>query len=156
MDIAEHLVDHLVVATKEVFEKMVFRAITACPPIDGTAARSPSNVVATVSFAGHRRGLVAFHSSLDAARDIAGAMLGVPIETVNGDMADAIGEIANMIAGSFRTKLAATEPASAIAVPSVTIGLDFCTRYGGNVRRVLCPFQMGEQSIYVELILTGD
>ena len=52
------------------------------------------------AFAGHRRGLVAFHSSLDAAREIAGAMLGMPAETVNGEMPDAIGEIANMIAGA--------------------------------------------------------
>jgi chemotaxis protein CheX len=156
MEIAEHVLAHLVGATVEVFETMVFKSLTACPPLGGAAARPASNVVSTVAFAGHRRGLVAFHSSLGAAREIAGAMLGVPLEAVGADMPDAIGEIANMIAGSFRTKLAATEPASAISVPSVTIGSDFCTRYGGNVRRVLCPFRMGDQPIYVELILTGD
>jgi chemotaxis protein CheX len=91
-----------------------------------------------------------------AARDIAGAMLGEPADTLNRDMPDAIGEITNMIAGSFRTKLAAVEPPSAIAVPSVTVGSDFCTRYSGNIRRVVCPFRMGDESIYVELILTGD
>jgi chemotaxis protein CheX len=156
MDIAEHVLGQLLVATEEVFETMVFRPLTACPPMNGDASRPASNVVATVSFVGHRRGLVAFHSSLAAAHEIAGAMLGVPVDTVNGDMPDAIGEIANMIAGSFRTKLAASEPASAIAVPSVTIGSDFCTRYGGDVKRVLCPFHMGDHVIYVELILTGD
>jgi chemotaxis protein CheX len=155
MDIAPTMLGYLVVATEEVFEKMV-KPITARPPIDGNATRPPSHVVATVAFAGHRRGLVAFHSSLSAAREIAGAMLGVHAETVNGEMPDAIGEIANMIAGSFRTKLAATEPASAIAIPSVTFGSDFCTRYRGNVRRVLCPFGMGDEQVYVELILTGD
>lgn len=156
MDIPEQVLGQLVVATEEVFETMVFRPVTARPPMDGAAALPPSNVVATVAFAGHRRGLVAFHSSLGAACEIAGAMLGVPAETVNGDMPDAIGEIANMIAGSFRTKLAASEPASAISVPTVTIGSDFFTRYGGSVRRVACPFQMGDQPIYVELILLGD
>jgi chemotaxis protein CheX len=155
MDIAPTMLAYLVVATEEVFEKMV-KPVTARPPIEGNATRPPSQVVATVAFAGHRRGIVAFHSSLGAAREIAGAMLGVHADTVNGEMPDAIGEIANMIAGSFRTKLAATEPASAIAIPTVTFGSDFCTRYGSNVRRVLCPFRMGGQQIYVELILTGD
>ena len=83
-------------------------------------------------------------------------MLGMPPETLNGEMPDAIGEIANMIAGAFRTKLAASEPASAIAVPTVTIGSDFSTKYMSAVKRVLCPFQMDSQTLYVELILTGE
>ena len=156
MTIPETVVDHLVVATEEVFETMVFRPIVRGAQLDGDAVRPPSNVVATVAFAGHRRGLVAFHSSLDAAREIAGSMLGMEPNAVNGEMPDAIGEIANMIAGAFRTKLAAVEPASAIAVPTVTIGSDFSTRYGSAVKRVLCPFEMDAQTLYVELILNGE
>jgi chemotaxis protein CheX len=156
MEIPEHVLSILIVATEEVFETMVFKPLTAGAPIDGHAAKAKSQVVATVAFAGHRRGLVSFHSSLATANDIAAAMLGVPAESVNGEMPDAMGEIANMIAGSFRTKLAAVEPASAIAVPTVTIGSDFSTRYGAHVKRVLCPFEMGDQPVCVELILTGD
>jgi chemotaxis protein CheX len=156
MEIPEHVLSLLVVATEEVFETMVFKPLTAGVQVDGHASRPKSEVVATVAFAGHRRGLVSFHSSLTTANDIAGAMLGIPAESVNGEMPDAMGEIANMIAGSFRTKLAAVEPASAIAVPTVTIGSDFCTRYGAHVKRVLFPFEMGDQPVCVELILTGD
>jgi chemotaxis protein CheX len=156
MTIPENVLDHLVVATEEVFETMVFKPIARRPKLDGDAVRPPSNVVATVAFAGHRRGLVAFHSSLDAAREIAGAMLGMEPETLNGEMPDAIGEIANMIAGAFRTKLAAVEPASAIAVPTVTIGSDFCTKYSSAAKRVLCPFDMDAQTLYVELIIIGE
>ena len=93
MDVAPKMLADLVVATEEVFEKMV-KPVTAHPPMDANAPRPPSHVVATVAFAGHRRGLVAFHSSLNAAREIAGAMLGVRAEAVNGEMPDAIGEIA--------------------------------------------------------------
>jgi chemotaxis protein CheX len=156
MTIPDNVLGHLVVATEEVFETMVFKPVSRRPPLDGDAVRPPSNVVATVAFAGHRRGLVAFHSSFDAAREIAGSMLGMPAETLNGEMPDAIGEVANMIAGAFRTKLAAVEPASAIAVPTVTIGSDFSTKYMSAVKRVLCPFQMDAQTLYVELILTGE
>ena len=57
-------------------------------------------VVGTVGFAGSSTGLVAFHGTLDAARDIASAMLGHAGRTSDrGGMADAIGEITNMIAG---------------------------------------------------------
>jgi chemotaxis protein CheX len=156
MQIAEHVLGRLLAATEEVFETMCFKPLIPWPPMDGDQAVPPANVVASVAFAGHRCGLVSLRSSLGAARDIAGAMLGEPADTLNRDMPDAMGEITNMIAGSFRTKLAAIEPPSAIAVPSVTVGSDFSTRYSGNIRRVVCPFRMGDESIYVELILTGD
>ena len=156
MDISAEVLVNLVSATEEVFETMVFKPIDRMPPVAGDTVRPASNVVAAVAFAGHRCGMVAFHSSFAAARVIAGAMLGMPSEAVNGEMPDAIGEIANMIAGAFRTKLAAVEPASAIAVPSVTIGSDFSTKYLSAVKRVLCPFQMDGRTLYVELILTGE
>jgi chemotaxis protein CheX len=154
VSIPTDVLDHLVLATHEVFETMIFKQLSALPPVDGDAARPRSNVVATVAFAGHRRGAVSFHSSLPTANLIAGAMLGQPAETINGEMPDAIGEVANMIAGSFRTRLAAVEPASAIAVPTVTIGSDFSTRYVSEVRRALCPFEMEGEPLFVELILT--
>jgi len=156
MHVSEEVLTQLLSATEEVFETMVFKPVSRQDPIEDNSVRPPGNVVATVAFAGHRRGLVAFHSSLGTARTIAGAMLGMPAEAINGEMPDAIGEVANMIAGSFRTKLAALEPPSAIAIPTVTIGSDFSTKYLSQVNRVLCPFQMEDELIYIELILTGE
>ena len=156
MNVSQDVLQELLSATEEVFETMVFQPVSRQTPIEDDKVKPASNVVATVAFAGHRRGLVAFHSSLGTARTIAGAMLGMPAEDVNGEMPDAIGEVANMIAGSFRTKLAATEPPSAIAVPTVTIGSDFSTKYMSQVNRVLCPFDFSGDPIYVELILTGE
>jgi len=156
MNMSNDVLAQLLAATEEVFETMVFKPVSRQDPIEDDKVRPPSNVVASVAFAGHRRGLVAFHSSIGAARNIAGAMLGMAPEDINGEMPDAIGEIANMIAGSFRTKLAATEPASAIAVPTVTIGSDFSVKYLAQASRVLCPFNLEGESIYVELILTGE
>jgi chemotaxis protein CheX len=148
------LVDTLTKATEEVFETMVFKNLTCGLPIEGDALRPASNVVGTVGFAGQASGLVAFYSTLDAARDIAGAMLGMDPNTVNGEMADAIGEVTNMIAGSFRTKMAAQGQAWAISVPTVTVGSDFYIKPLANGRRVLLPFKMGEDhEVFVELIM---
>ena len=144
------IVKHLVNATTEVFETMVFRELTTGEPIEGDALRPGSNVVGTIGFAGSACGLVAFYSTLDTARDIAGAMLGMPPTEVNGEVADAIGEITNMVAGSFRTKMAAEGDAWAISVPTVTIGSDFYIKPMTNGRRVLPPFRMGEREIFVE------
>lgn len=154
--ITEDLLQPLIAATEEVFETMVFRKVGSKTPIFGEALRPTSNVVGTVGFTGERCGLVAFYSTTETAREIAGAMLGMPAADVNGEMPDAIGEVTNMIAGGFRLKLAEKGETLAISIPSVTIGSDFYTKYASDVQRILCPFRMDENEICVELILTRN
>src|SRR5215475_6002821 len=153
--IPKEMLSVLIESTKEVFETMVFQLLGSQTPIEGEALRPRSNVVGTVAFAGERSGIVAFYSTTSAANVIAGAMLGIPSEEVNGEMPDAIGEITNMIAGTFRTKMAANGPRWAISIPTVTIGSDFYTKYVSDVKRILCPFTMSSgEEVFVELILT--
>jgi len=156
MTIPDELLTDLMTSTEEVFETMVFKPLVRVPAPDTESTGKGANVVASVAFAGHRRGLVSIHSSLDAAKTIAGAMLGIAVEDLNGEVPDAMGEVANMVAGTFRNKLAAVEPASAIAVPTVTMGSDFATTYLSAVSRARCPFELEGQPIAVELILTGE
>lgn len=154
MEMPPLLTTSLVSAVGEVFEMMIGKSVEALEP-DTRQPRTawPAHVAAAVSFAGHRKGLVCIHTSLDTAKGIAGAMLGMDASEVNGEMPDAMGEVANLVAGAFRTKLAAAEPASAIAIPCVTIGSDFQTRYGSDTTRVLCPFKMEGEDLYLELLL---
>lgn len=154
MDMPPLLTEQLQPAVSEVFNMMNGQSVEG-QPVEPVAPQTnwPSHVAAAVSFAGHRSGLVCIHTSLDTANMIAGAMLGLEPGEVNGDMPDAMGEMANLVAGSFRTKLAAHEPASAIAIPSVTVGSDFATRYGADTLRAICPFKMNGDDIYLELLL---
>lgn len=151
---SETLVTKLVEATHEVFETMVFRTLAQGDPVPDAQGAPKSNVVGTVGFAGSASGLVAFYSTLDAAKEITGAMLGMEPGEVNGEIPDAIGEITNMIAGSFRTKMATEGDAWAISVPTVTMGTDFYIKPFSNGRRILLPFRMTDSDVFVELILT--
>ncbi|MCC7417913.1 MAG: chemotaxis protein CheX [Acidobacteria bacterium] len=153
MDIPREIVANLIRATTDVFETMVLKRIDLIDPAKEIPPRAGSQVAATVGFTGHRCGAVVFHAGADVAREIAGALLAMPAAEVNGEMADAIGEVTNMIAGTLRTRMASLEPAWAIAVPTVTIGSDFVTRYATDAARVLCAFDMEGQGIQVELIL---
>lgn len=154
MPVPDSLVSSLVSATEEVFDTMLALSLTAQPEAAGPL-EVPANVVATVAFAGHRRGLVVIYSSMAAARAITGAMLGIDAQDVTTEVPDAMGEIANMVAGTFRLRLTAMEPPSDISVPTVTIGSDFTTLYSSAVHRRRCPFVMQGEPISVELILTG-
>jgi chemotaxis protein CheX len=145
-------VTHLVEATQEVFGTMVMATLTTGVPIDGDALRPRSNVVGTVSFAGSQSGVVAFYSTMTTAEAIASALLGGPVND-RDQVADAVGEPTNMIAGTFRNHMARDGSAWAISIPTVTVGSDFYTRYVSDVRRTLCPFRMDDEEIFVELIL---
>jgi chemotaxis protein CheX len=156
-----HLIDKLTEATTEVFETMVFRTLTRGEVIEGepSAPADPAAVVGTVKvvgsvgFAGSTSGLVTFHSAMPAAREITAAMLGMAPDEVNGEVPDAIGEITNMIAGSFRTRMARDGDAWAISVPTVTVGSDFRVRALSCRHRARLAFRMGDSEVYVELIL---
>lgn len=151
----DHLIAHLVAATREVFETMAAITLAARPPLEPAALAPRANVVATVGFAGGISGLVTVYSGFAAARAVTGAMLGMDPADVNGELPDAMGEVANMIAGSFRSRLVAEGTPCDISIPTVTLGSEFSTRYGSDVRRVLCPFDMPGGEVFVALVLNA-
>ncbi len=82
MTIPDALLTRLISCTEDVFERMVFMPITL-GTVDGHVSPGPhAHVVATIAFAGHRNGFISFHSSVECAQHIAGAMLGLPLVSV--------------------------------------------------------------------------
>ena len=151
------MVPDLVIATHDVFETMIGHRLSHDPPIAGEALRPRSNVVACVGIAGSVSGLVAIYSTTDTAKVIAAGLLGISPDELNGEMVDAIGEVANMVAGSFRTRISERGIQCDITVPTVTVGSDFYTSYVSNVERCMCPFKLAEHDeheVCVELIVT--
>jgi chemotaxis protein CheX len=148
-------VEELLAATRDVFKKMVFHDVVMAPRASDDARRAGVHVMGTVAFAGQTSGLVVFTSTFDTATWITASMLGIDPGSVNGELPDAIGELTNMIAGSFRTRMAHLRgDIWAISVPTVTVGSDFYTKYVSDVQRVVCPFKMGTSELFVELIVT--
>lgn len=154
---ADHLVDTLATCAREVFDTMVGLPLTEKRPLAGDALRPASNMVGTVGFTGSSSGLVVFYTTFDAARMITASLLGMddPADAERDEVVDAIGEITNMIAGSFRTRLAIQGDAWAISVPTVTLGSDFYIKPVTTGRRTLLSFGLAEHEVLVELILTG-
>lgn len=70
------------------------------------------------------------------------------------EIADAVGEITNMIAGSFRTRMATDGDVWAISIPTVTMGSDFYMKALTDGRRTTLPFRMGPHEIFLELVMT--
>jgi chemotaxis protein CheX len=141
--------------TEEVFDTMVFTPVKALPPQDHLPAATGAGIVAAVSFSGSANGMVLFHSALTAGRQIAASMLGLASpEDCGPEVADAIGELTNMIAGAFRTRMADHNGAWAISTPQVTVGSDLSVRHARVLARSVFPFEFGSGLVFVELVLT--
>jgi chemotaxis protein CheX len=147
-------VDVLAQAASDVFETMAFRRLVPRQPIWGHAVQPKSQIVGSVGFTGSSSGFVAFHASIDAAREVTAAMLGTPVTGGPEVVMDAIAEVTNMIAGAFRTRMARPDDAWAITVPTVTVGTDFYIKPMTDAHRALIGFAMDAHELYVELVIT--
>lgn len=150
------MIETLRACTHDVFGTMVGTALDEGTPLAGDALRPHSNVVGQIGFGGSRSGLVVFYATFDGAARITRALLGLDEgdEPSRAEIADAIGEITNMVAGSFRTRMATDGDAWAISIPTVTMGSDFYMTPLTDGRRTMLPFHMGEHEIFVELVVT--
>jgi chemotaxis protein CheX len=97
-----------------------------CPllpfPVDGA-----SEVSATVSVTGAWRGHVVVECSGPASRLVAATLLSVEAGVVTGeDVADALGELANVIGGNVKSLLPGP---SALSLPQVTLAASADTRW---------------------------
>jgi two-component system chemotaxis response regulator CheY len=81
------------------------------------------DVRAELAFGGERTGRLCLGLSLDLASEIVAAMMGEePQALSDAEVADGAGELANMIGGAAKAKLASAGIAFDLSVPSVSIG----------------------------------
>ncbi len=115
----------LEVATREVFEIMLGCKLSQATGMEYAGRR---DFTAMVGFAGQLCGLLSIHCSTESAALIASRMLGVSPKDANSHMWDAVGEVCNMVAGNFKSKLAGLGDGCMLSVPSVITGGDYTFR----------------------------
>jgi chemotaxis protein CheX len=87
---------------REIFSTMVGMDVPRCATLTAADERFKGCVSAMILLSGSYNGVVTVHAPPQAARDITAQMLGMEVESVDADVLDALGEIANMIGGSFK------------------------------------------------------
>lgn len=144
--------------TEKIFGSMVRMKVQAVPTEE--AIELPQrHITAMVGFAGTHVGLASIHSSMDFGVKIASSMTGIAPQDLTGeDMRDALGEIANMIGGDFKSRFADTlvEKDSVFdqSVPSVISGEDYSTFTVTDAPRYCLKVTTEEgDTFYVELAL---
>lgn len=87
-------------------------------------------ITAMVGFAGIFNGLVSLHVPQSLALRFTSSMLGMEVTEMDADVSDALGEIANMIAGSFKHHLSKEGHEVKLSTPSVVTGEEYVVTTG--------------------------
>ncbi len=121
-------------AVAEVFETMLERS---CDPLEGEVDTVEGRIVARIQFTGAVDGECLLYASQATASVTAEALLGTPSEPHDPMVDDAIGELCNMIAGGWKSKLASPTPTARFRLrPSLGMG-------SRDIRRSLGPNSAG-------------
>ena len=94
-------------------------------PLEESQVESASGLTATVQFLGESKGAVMLHCSTEQAIDFTARMIGEPPESLNDDVRDVLGELANVVGGNLKSLFS---PGVALSLPLVADGQDYGVR----------------------------
>lgn len=108
-------------------------------------------ITAMVGLAGTYNGLVSVHVPWQLAISFTSLMLGMEVTEIDDDVNDAMGEIANMIAGSFKQHLSKGGSDIKLSTPSVVNGSNYVVSAGANLENITLKFASDEEWFMVSL-----
>jgi chemotaxis protein CheX len=108
-------------------------------------------LTAMVGLAGTYNGLVSVHLPWPLAISFTSLMLGMEVTEIDDDVNDAMGEIANMVAGSFKQHLSKGGSDIQLSTPSVVNGSDYVVSSGSNLENITLKFASDEEWFMVSL-----
>jgi chemotaxis protein CheX len=109
-------------SVEEVFQLMLG---AHCRRDSGPLVQETESVTAVVGFGGMLSGACVFNSGGRAAMRIAGLMTGTEFTEIDDTVKDGIGEICNMLAGSWKGKVPDLAAHCGLSVPTVITGRDY-------------------------------
>jgi len=99
--------------------------LLAVPELTASTTHFSHSVTAMVGFAGLFNGLLSLHVPQTLALKFTSSMLGMEVTELDDDVNDALGEIANMAAGSFKHHLSKEGHEVRLSTPSVVSGGEY-------------------------------
>lgn len=151
LELEKYLID----ATLEVFASMIFIDITPEAVNDEPISALNPNLSSLIGLAGDLKGILGIHCPEGVALAITSSMLGMEVEALGEDAKDAIGEIANMVAGGLKESLSVDGKKMELAIPSTVIGQSIRTSGLARASRLMLPFTcaMGRFGLELRYIL---
>ncbi len=119
------------------FETMCGLKVAIGAPELKTSDKPLTDVSSIIGFSGDAAGSVVLHFSFDTASKVATAFAGMEITPEHPDFADAVGELANMVAGGAKAKFEGLN--ISISLPNVIVGSNHNVSASKNTPRIVIP-----------------
>lgn len=134
-------------AVRQVFSRMAGVQTSVGTPHLKSHPVSTYNICGIIGFSGQLTGSVVLSLSDAAGDKLVEAFAGSKVDRTSPDFADAVGELANMVAGCAKQQMA---PGTSISLPSVVIGQGYTIANGSLPCIVIpCSSPLGEFSVEV-------
>ncbi len=133
---------------QEVFEMMVGVAVESC---DADPTLQPGEFTAVIGVAGPINGVFSIRCDDAAACGIASGMLGVEGQEARAEAWDALGEVCNMVIGSFKRKTGKLGASSVLSIPTVIYGHDYKVRPLARGCTLICHMKSPDGRVELRL-----
>lgn len=139
-------------AVAEIFSTMLFLEVTSLP---GEPAAMPDQRMLSgmLGFAGNLQGTVIIHLPEAVAIAITNAFLELDLDEVTDEVKDAIGELANMVAGGIKYLLPEQGQDVQLSIPSVVSGRGYTCEATGKTERFAVEFETAGGRFITELLV---
>lgn len=141
---------HIVSSTLDVFETMILLKATPQTVRWESTDRFENHVTSMLGFSGDLAGMLYLHCPETAAYTLTAALLGDD-NPLPEDIRDALGEVANMIAGGLKSSLAALGTLLEISIPTAISGSSYSINTLSGAQGVGVPFTLADTGFLVEI-----
>jgi len=142
-------INAFVCSVKQVFETMVNTDVEVGKPYVKQETTAVADVSGIIGFSGEAAGRVVLSFPIDVACSIASSFAGIDIDQDHPDFTDAVGELANMVAGSAKREFHGCD--ISISLPSVIIGKEHVVSNSKTFPCIIIPCKTNLGPVYVDV-----
>lgn len=151
MDVA--LVNPFIDDTLHVLSSIAFTNATAGNPYLKKDTVAVGDISGVVGLSGEARGTLSVSFSKGSILFIVSKMFGEPVKEINDEVADAVGEILNIISGQARQKLEAMGRVLKGAIPTVITGEKHSITHITKAPIIAIPFDIEHGHFTIEVCI---
>jgi len=148
----DQLIELLDGDVREIFSSMVGQEVSSSQTT-ATTTKFHHCVTAMVGFAGSYNGMISINAPLKLAMNFTSQMLGMDVTECGEDVHDALGEIANMIGGSFKLHFVKDGHEVRLSTPSVISGDEYAMSAGSIPDTLTLMFETSADHFMVSIYL---
>lgn len=141
----------IIESTREIFSSMIMLEVTSGDPFQRGHEKLNNSISGLVGLAGTIKGMLAIHLPDQTAITVTSAFLGMGVEEIDEDVRDAIGELANMVAGNIKSALDPKGSDIKLSMPSAVYGEEYSVDCLAHAQSITVPFELEGKTFLVEL-----